>query len=99
MVLWWESLTLQSAVNSLYWRGDKYTTAHAFSFSLAVNVPAEEVMLHQHVLHAFLQRFLLLLLQKGEFDKMRMIIPIVNCYACCDGARSRPPAATGATKC
>lgn len=29
---------------------------------LAVDVPAEEVMFHQHVLHSFFKRFLLLLL-------------------------------------
>lgn len=31
---------------------------------LTVDVPAEEMMFHQHVLHTFLQRPLLLLLEK-----------------------------------
>lgn len=46
----------------------RHGTAGGDSEGLTVDVPAEEMMLHQHVLHAFLQRPLLLLLgkKKGE---------------------------------
>lgn len=79
-------------------RARRRTIFLSFFFFLTVNVPAEEVMLHQHVLHSFLQRFLLLLLQKGEFEKqtMRSILANVICNACRDGPRSRPAAQTRA---
>lgn len=69
-------------------------------FFLTVNVPAEEVMLHQHVLHSFLQRFLLLLLQKGQFEKKnRLILTRVNCGACGNGPRPCHTAQTWAIYC
>lgn len=49
----------------------RHGTAGWDSEGLTVDVPAEEMMLHQHVLHAFLQRPLLLLLGKRTGEKHR----------------------------
>lgn len=53
----------------------RHGTAGWDSEGLTVDVPAEEVMLHQHVLHAFLQRPLLLLLGKKRGKLIVEIIP------------------------
>lgn len=47
---------------------------------LAVDVPAEEVMFHQHVLNSLFQRPLLLLLEK-EWGKVSHSVMCLNCTA------------------
>lgn len=48
---------------------------------LAVDVPAEEVMFHQHVLNSLLQRPLLLLLEKEWGKVSRSVMCLHNCTA------------------
>lgn len=55
--------------------GHRHGTAGWDSEGLTVDVPAEEMMLHQHVLHAFLQRPLLLLLGKKNGKTIVEILP------------------------
>jgi len=48
---------------------------------LAIDVPAEEVMFHQHVLNSLLQRPLLLLLEKEWGKVSRLVMCLRNCIA------------------
>lgn len=50
-------------------------------FFLAIDVPAEEVMFHQHVLNSLLQRALLLLLEKEWGKVSRLVMCLHNCTA------------------